>query len=571
MFVQVLRANAVTSERSDVDYLFHKNSVKARHSLIHNLRQSNFTWTGFSIDDVMTTLETSEKYLAKTDKKCSLEDAEALRQSCEVVSTLITSKSWKALSSAHEVGIAVTNWPSDSEEAFALSHSEEPSMIGITQLLQGQSHVDQRILSHDPTEGLLAAGQAGKAKIAIMQEAKTQAKRKEDKGIGVDQMKKVGVPSAAVVASPLTSRRALAIFNKPSPLKSTTARIKDNANQDSEDATNIEAPSNPLYNDMTQGRQASPIAPRKRKLTLSDELAELPDNSPLLGTQIIGTTSAKLSYLVTKVVQHASTSKILIFYDGDNTAFYLAQALEMLYINHRIYARTLDNPTRSAYVALFDSDPDIRVLLIDVACGALGLNLNAANIVIIVNPINRPGIEAQAIKRAHRIGQTKEVFIETLVLEGTMEEQIFKQAKSMTRQQHVEAKELEDDASIVRIIQNARILPIAPGESEGLQKFAKLDVPQRVFGRPGRDKYHHYSGKKDAKGAANKKAKTRSSSHDVDKRRDDGPSTAGRPVTEDCKLLVRPPAMSQELSSSERPTTLEPKATLSIFGGPPGR
>ena len=338
MFVQVLRANAVTSERSDIDYLFHKNSVKARHSLIHNLRQSNFTWTGFSIDDVVTTLETSKKYLAKKDRKCSAEDEAALRESCEVVSTLIASKGWKALSSAHEVGIAVTGWPSDSEETFALSYPEKPSMIGITQLLQGQSHVDHRILSHDPTEGLRAVGQAAKAKIAVMQQAKTEVKNKVDKGIGNDQMRKIGVPSSAVVASPLTSRRASAMVNKTSLSKAGTAQNKASTMQETENTLSIDHSSTALYNGATSGQHTSLGMPRKRKLTLSDELAVLPDNSPLLETQILGTTSAKLSYLVEKIVQHASTSKILIFYDGDNTAFYLAQALEMLYINHRIYA-----------------------------------------------------------------------------------------------------------------------------------------------------------------------------------------------------------------------------------------
>ena len=87
--------------------------------------------------------------------------------------------------------------------------------------------------------------------------------------------------------------------------------------------------------------------------------------------------------------------RIIIFYDGDNAAYYIAQCLELLYINHRIYARTLDNTKRNEYVALFNENPDVRVLLIDVACGALGLNLNAASVVLIVNPINRPGIEAQ--------------------------------------------------------------------------------------------------------------------------------------------------------------------------------
>ncbi|KAJ4355949.1 uncharacterized protein N0V89_003974 [Didymosphaeria variabile] len=564
LFVQVLRANAITSERSDVDYLFHKNSIKARHSLIRNLRQSNFTWTGFSVDDVATTLETSAKYLAKEDKNCSVGDAQSLLESCQAISTLVASDSWRALSQAHEVGLAVEHWPRDSEAIFALSPPEKPSMIGITQLLQGQSHVDSQILLENPSEGLSTVGQVAKVRLAEMQEADAETKtNKEEKITSNGVMHKVGVPSSAVGASPLTSRRASTIATKSSPKKS-------NVKQEPVTPVKTEQPSigpNEAVIDATPDRPKSPILPRKRKLTLSDETAELPSDSPLRNTQIIGTTSAKLSYLITQVVQHAATSKILVFYDGDNTAFYLAQALEMLYINHRIYARTLDNATRSAYVALFNSDPDIRVLLIDVACGALGLNLNAANIVLIVNPINRPGIEAQAIKRAHRIGQTKEVLVETLVLEGTMEEQIFKQAKQMSRQQHVEAKELEDDAGIVNIIQNARILPIKKGESEGLAKFAKLEVPQRVFGRPGREKYHHYLGKKEESGKVTKKSKkTRSEKM----KKEDAGNRMATPVRPLPEAFTPPPPPQPQPAGFEAgapAATQGQPLTLSIFGG----
>ncbi|KAF2446712.1 hypothetical protein P171DRAFT_383500 [Karstenula rhodostoma CBS 690.94] len=554
LFVQVLRANAITSERSDVDYLFHKNSVKARHSLIRNLRQSNFTWTGFSLDDVTTTLETSAKYLAKEDKNCSSEDANSLLESCRAIHTLVASESWRALSQADEVGIAVEHWPQDSEALFALSPPEKPSMIGITQLLQGQSHVDSQMLLENPAEGLSRVGQLAKAKLAEMHETETQTKKMTEEKITANgELQKVGVPSSAVGASPLASRRASAMATKSSPKKPDTSQHQQETatpikpEQSSTEADNTPAPNRPK----------SPTIPRKRKLTLSDSTAELPADSSLYRTQITGTTSAKLSYLLTKIVANAATSKILIFYDGDNTAFYLAQALEMLYINHRIYARTLDNATRSAYVALFNVDPDIRVLLIDVACGALGLNLNAANIVLIVNPINRPGIEAQAIKRAHRVGQTKEVIVETLVLEGTMEEAIFRQAKTMSRQQHLEAKELEDNAGIIDIIQNARILPIDPGEGDGAKKFAKLEVPQQVFGRPGRDRYHHYLGRKEKEEKDKVVKKPRTVRGEKAKKEESEVGTPTRPVPE----AFTPPAQPMA-----RPG---PATTLSIFGGPP--
>lgn len=478
LFIQVLRANAITSERSDVDYLFHKNSIKARHSLIRNLRQSNFTWTGFSMQDIVSTLETSDKYLGKDDKSCSAEDAGSLLESSSIVASLLDSDAWIALSKSHEVGMAVEEWPKDSVESFSLAKGD-PAILGITQLLEGQSYVDSHILSEDPTVGLSLVGEIARTKIIAMEAAETASKTKSVSDPGDKQLPKAGVPSSCVGGQPLTSRKATVAPTKTSPRKSTMPTLKTEMAGASKDSSQADAP-------------ASPVRAKKRRLTLADETAELPASSSLRDTRVVGTTSAKLTYLMEMVVKHQADEKIIIFYDGDNAAFYIAQCLEMLHVNHRIYARTLDNTKRSQYVALFNEDPDIRVLLIDVACGALGLNLNAASVVLIVNPINRPGIEAQAIKRAHRIGQTKEVLVETLVLEGTIEEAIFKEAKQMSRDEHLEAKTLEDNDKIMNIIQNARILPTEPGESQGPAQFSLLATPQQVFGRPGRHKFQKY-------------------------------------------------------------------------------
>jgi hypothetical protein len=425
LFIQVLRANAITSERAGVDYLFDKSSIKARHSLIRNLRQSNFTWTGFSLEDVAATLESTSKYMSKEDKNCSQDDAFLLLESTTIIVELMRSQRWIALSKAHEVGIAVNKWPADSEEFFGMAYPEKPTMVGITQLLDGQSHVDRQILLQNPADGLDMVGQTTKAKLAALAEAENESKGTEEKTHAEPQLLKVGVPSSCVGGQPLTSRRTSTITTNSSPKRKFTATPKK-PTEIPKDTERVEVPPNPVAFPL-------PTRPKKRKLTAEDEKAELPDASPLRDTRIVGTTSAKLTYLVEMVIRHQASEKIIIFYDGDNAAFYIAQCLEFLHVNHRIYARTLDNTKRSEYVALFNEDADIRVLLIDVACGALGLNLNAASVVLIVNPINRPGIEAQAIKRAHRIGQTKEVLVETLVLEGTIEEAIFKQAKKMSR------------------------------------------------------------------------------------------------------------------------------------------
>jgi superfamily II DNA or RNA helicase len=64
------------------------------------------------------------------------------------------------------------------------------------------------------------------------------------------------------------------------------------------------------------------------------------------------------------------------------------------------------------------------VFLISLKAGGVGLNLTAADTVIIFDPWWNPAVEEQAIDRAHRIGQDKKVFVYRLVAAGTIEEKI---------------------------------------------------------------------------------------------------------------------------------------------------
>jgi SNF2 family DNA or RNA helicase len=86
----------------------------------------------------------------------------------------------------------------------------------------------------------------------------------------------------------------------------------------------------------------------------------------------------------------------------------------------------LDGRTRDreARVERFQTDPDCPLFLVSLKAGGLGLNLTAAEYVFLLDPWWNPAIEAQAIDRAHRIGQTKAVFAYRLIAEDTIEEKI---------------------------------------------------------------------------------------------------------------------------------------------------
>ena len=100
--------------------------------------------------------------------------------------------------------------------------------------------------------------------------------------------------------------------------------------------------------------------------------------------------------------------------------------LENYLKNQNIAYCYLDGSTtnRQEQVETFQQNDEIKVFLISLKAGGVGLNLTAAEYVFLLDPWWNPAIEAQAIDRAHRIGQTKTVFTYKFITRNTVEEKI---------------------------------------------------------------------------------------------------------------------------------------------------
>lgn len=79
---------------------------------------------------------------------------------------------------------------------------------------------------------------------------------------------------------------------------------------------------------------------------------------------------------------------------------------------------------RKEQVERFNKDANLKVFLISIKAGGLGLNLTEADYVFILDPWWNPAVEAQAVDRAHRIGQKKKVFTYKFITRNTVEEKI---------------------------------------------------------------------------------------------------------------------------------------------------
>ncbi len=92
-----------------------------------------------------------------------------------------------------------------------------------------------------------------------------------------------------------------------------------------------------------------------------------------------------------------------------------------------IYSKlTGSTSNRQKVVDDFENNEKCKVFLISLKAGGVGLNLISADYVFLLNPWWNPAAEAQAINRAHRIGQTKNVFVYRFISSGTIEEKIMK-------------------------------------------------------------------------------------------------------------------------------------------------
>ena len=133
--------------------------------------------------------------------------------------------------------------------------------------------------------------------------------------------------------------------------------------------------------------------------------------------------SAKLHYLTDELLPQLLEEgrRILLFSQFTSMLALIEAHLEKHDIN--FLKLTGQTKNRAALVKKFQSG-EVPVFLISLKAGGTGLNLTAADTVIHYDPWWNPAAENQATDRAHRIGQTKPVFVHKLVCRGTIEDRI---------------------------------------------------------------------------------------------------------------------------------------------------
>lgn len=486
LFIINLAVNAVTSERVDQDYMFHPKNRASLNQLITNLRYSGFYWTAFTKEEVSKSIEVSRKYLEDRstsgpgkERLGNLQEGDFnyLRRAIHMGETVLDCPSWRAFSTAHELGLYIDDFPKDAQEAWSLTKGTpgEVLITGAPQMSKAQTFIDTHLYASDPASGLDVLGKTTMDKLWQGVQAKPSKTKKDDKHTVSPQhspQKRGSAPVSTSIQKPPTMGKRTISRAKPS---SSRRKILSQATQESRTSDQ------PAIQSVQPQRLKSAL----KSSSTTHAVQPFEPSSSLSKTRLSGTASAKLSYLLDRITVLHESEKILIFYEGDNIAFYIAQTLELLGIQFLIYTGSLSALRKSAYITTFNTTETFRILLMDVHQAAHGLHIAAASRVFFVNPVWQPTVEAQAIKRAHRIGQKRPVYVETLVLKDTLEDQMLRRRKNMSAQEHHKAaKSLLDDDVMEQVIKDADFIPLLPEEIKNVQnQMAPLQNPQNLFGR----------------------------------------------------------------------------------------
>ena len=288
LFTMVLTANAVTSERTDEDYLFHSSNRKDLDVLIRNLRQSSFHWVGFKPEHITETLKNCNKYLDSHLDSISDNDGELIMEAVMNGDRAVNDDGWLAFSKFHEIGVYVGDFPKSSAGAWALhGRASDPLLLGSSLTRRMQHWVEDNL--ENATSGLTRAGWRE------MHAARLRVEEAAD--------------------------------NK-----------KANAGKSTEE---------PTLKGQTSSEANESIKGKKRRRPSSS--VSLSSEWPLMKATIVGFSSAKLTYLVDQVLKYQATEKIIIFYDVGNVAYWIGEAFDLLSIKYLIYA--VSKPPSNLFVS----------------------------------------------------------------------------------------------------------------------------------------------------------------------------------------------------------------------------
>jgi non-specific serine/threonine protein kinase len=141
-------------------------------------------------------------------------------------------------------------------------------------------------------------------------------------------------------------------------------------------------------------------------------------------TEKLPNASIKLDELARELQENMGHHKALVFSQFLGMLGLIKEKLTELEIPFVYFDGSTSATDREKAVNEFQNNEEVRVFLISLKAGGVGLNLTAADYVYIVDPWWNPAVEQQAIDRTHRIGQVNNIFAYRMICKDTIEDKI---------------------------------------------------------------------------------------------------------------------------------------------------
>jgi SNF2 family DNA or RNA helicase len=164
-------------------------------------------------------------------------------------------------------------------------------------------------------------------------------------------------------------------------------------------------------------------------VTLSDEDRSTYNNAPInimLKRKSATITQAKYERLADLIDEHRQANrKIVVFSFFRQVVFDVSS----IYGNCPQITGDVSSAERQAIIDTFTNTPGFAVLASQIDAGGVGINLQAASVVILMEAQFKPSTEWQAIARVHRMGQSRTVNVHRILASGTIEEHLVRLIK----------------------------------------------------------------------------------------------------------------------------------------------
>ncbi|GAA5943611.1 hypothetical protein JCM1841_004285, partial [Sporobolomyces salmonicolor] len=420
--IAIFASNSITSQRTDQDYLFHASQRRWLDELCDNLATAT---TFFGSSEIEGRLYDAIRWAHERldSAKSSIwsdEDRQGLRKAAEVMQEALDDREWRIAVGGPAVAAEVTGFNDDLiKEFMGLSASKNPlgrSLISLHELVRLRQ--DLRELRH------------------------ADVKQWDDDEELVEE----------VLTFEARRKRA-----------------------------DIESASRKAAKDQEQEQEQ---VFKKRPKNDSTPVVPLPGGSVFGKMRLVRTTSTKINHVLDELRRYPN-DKFIVFSSSNVDLLFanLSETLDLFGIRHLIFAGShARSGDRGLKAQKFNSTTaeECQVILVDAKLGGRGIGLTAACRVIMMEPIWKPDLELQAAKRAHRLGQTKPVDLQILVIRNTYEDALLRRRAKVAPEDFSKRVKLpQQDNELRDLLQRAYYLEPSPRAKDGPISKA-LDPPANL-------------------------------------------------------------------------------------------